>query len=82
MAAYRWVYDSRHLQARQSSVGSFGYPLPFLDYQYDTAPSCRRRGIVVSGVRRMHLHEEVNPRRAQLVHGWVTVFGRVHHLGM
>ena len=38
-----------------------------------------RRGVVASGVRRMN---EVNPRRARLVHGWVTVFGRVYHLGM
>jgi len=30
-----------------------------------------RRGVVVSGVR-----------RARLVLGWVTVFGRVYHLGM
>jgi len=33
-----------------------------------------RRGVVVSGVRRMN---EVNARRARLVPGWVTVFGRV-----
>jgi len=33
---------------------------------------------VVSGVRRMN---EVNARRARLVPGWVTVFGRVYHLG-
>ena len=38
----------------------------------------RRRGVVVSGVRRMN---EVNARRARLVPGWVTVFGRVYHLG-
>jgi len=38
-----------------------------------------RRGVVVSGVRRMN---EVNARRARLVTGWVTVFGRVYHLGM
>ena len=38
-----------------------------------------RRGVVISGVRRMN---EVNARRAQLVPGWVTVFGRVYHLGM
>jgi len=38
-----------------------------------------RRGAVVSGVRRTN---EVNARRARLVPGWVTVFGRVHHLGM
>jgi len=34
---------------------------------------------MVSGVRRM---SEVNPRRARLVPGWVTVFGRVYHLRM
>ena len=38
-----------------------------------------RRGVVVSGVRRVN---EVNARRARLVPGWVTVFGRVYHLGM
>ena len=38
-----------------------------------------RRCVVVSGVRRMN---EVNVRRARLVPGWVTVFGRVYHLGM
>ena len=37
-----------------------------------------RRGVVVSGVRCMN---EVNPRLARLVLGWVTVFGRVYHLG-
>ena len=37
------------------------------------------RGVVVSGVRRMN---EVNARQARLVLGWVTVFGRVYHLGM
>ena len=36
------------------------------------------RGVVVSGVRRMN---EVNARRARLAHGWVTVSGRVYHLG-
>jgi len=38
-----------------------------------------RRGVVVSGVRRMN---EVNARRTRLVPGWVTVFGRIYHLGM
>jgi len=38
-----------------------------------------RRGVVVSGVRRMN---DVNARRVRLVPGWVTVFGRVYHLGM
>jgi len=50
---------------------------------HDYAALCGRpslwRGVVVSGVRRMN---EVNPRRARLVLGWVTVFGRVYHLGM
>jgi len=38
-----------------------------------------QRGVVVSGFRRMN---EVNACRARLVLGWVTVFGRVHHLSM
>jgi len=38
-----------------------------------------RRGVVVSGVRRMN---EVNPRRARLVLGRVTVFGRLYRLRM
>ena len=38
-----------------------------------------RRGVVVCGVRRMN---EVNARRARLVPRWVTIFGRVYHLGM
>jgi len=38
-----------------------------------------RRGVVVSGVLRMN---EVNACRARLVPGWVTIFGRVYHLGM
>jgi len=39
----------------------------------------QRRGVVVSGVRRVN---EVNARRARLVPGWATVFGRVYHFGM
>jgi len=38
-----------------------------------------RCGVVVSGIHRMN---EVNARRARLVPGWVTIFGRVYHLGM
>jgi len=34
-----------------------------------------------SGKRRSS-HERINARRARLVPGWVTVFGRVCHLGM
>ena len=36
-------------------------------------------GVAYSGVRRMN---EVNARRPRLAPGWVTVFGRVYHLGM
>ena len=39
-----------------------------------------RRGVVVSGVRRMN--DVPSARRARLVPGWVTVFGRVYHLGL
>jgi len=35
-----------------------------------------RHGVVVSGMN------EVNPCRAQLVLGWVTVFEQVYNLGM
>jgi len=38
-----------------------------------------QHGVAVSGVCRMN---EVNPRRAQLVLGWVTVFGWVYYLSM
>jgi len=38
-----------------------------------------KRGVVVSGVRRMN---KVNARRARLLPGSVTIFGRVYHLGM
>ena len=38
-----------------------------------------QRGVVVSGVRRMN---QVNARRARLLLGWVTVFGRVYHFGI
>jgi len=44
-----------------------------------TPEPLRWRGVVVSGVRRMN---EVNARRARLLPGWVTVFGRVYHLDM
>ena len=46
---------------------------------YGHSSTCLRRGVVVSGVRRMN---EVNARQARLVPGRVTVFGRVYRLGM
>ena len=39
----------------------------------------RRKVYMASVVRRMN---EVTLRRARLVLGWVTVFGRVYHHGM
>jgi len=53
--------------------------LPARSVKHTAHLKCWRRGVVVSGVRRMN---EVNARRARLVPGWVTVFGRVYHLGM
>jgi len=59
-------------QYRVGANGNFGWAglLPVIGW---------RRRVVVSGVRRMN---KVNARRARLVPGWVTVFGRVYHLGM
>jgi len=42
-------------------------------------PSGWRRGVMANVVRRMN---EVTLRRARLVLGWVTVFGRVYHHGV
>ena len=39
----------------------------------------QRQGIVASGIRRMN---KVNRRRAQLVLGWLTIFGQVYHHSM
>jgi len=57
-----------------------GIILPnFAEMGHTVATDGWRRGLVVSGVRRMN---EVNARRARLLPGWVTVFGRVYHLDM
>jgi len=45
----------------------------------ETVTVTHMAGGVVSGVRHMN---EVNARRARLVPGWVTVLGRVYHLGI
>ena len=55
------------------------HPTPAYSHTHTHTHGGWRRGVVVSGVRRMN---EVNARRARLVPGWVTVFGRVYHLGM
>ena len=47
--------------------------------KFDKYSPGRRRGVAVSGVRRMN---EANPRRARLVIGRVTVLGRVYHLDL
>jgi len=54
-------------------------PLNMTGPEVCLGPRGWRRGVVISGVRCMN---EVNPHRARLVLGWVTVFGRVYHLGM
>ena len=50
-------------------------------YSNESVLSCdvSRRGVVVSGVSCMN---EVNAHRVRLVPGWMTIFGRVYHLGM
>ena len=71
----RWRLQSdRHRQHRARHV-----PATAARHQDRDILPPWRRGVVVSGVRRMN---EVNARRARLVPGWVTVFGRVYHLGM
>jgi len=62
-------FDPRHCESALNSA---------LRLRWSTF-SCWRRGVVVSGVRRMN---KVNARRARLVPEWVTVFGRVYHLEM
>jgi len=51
-----------------------GYFNAYLLRHHATTRLQRRRGVVASVVRRMN---EVTLRRARLVLGWVTVFGRV-----
>jgi len=74
MAMAECTSPSTRLDARSVSptAGQFTSRRSVIDLRW-------RRGVVVSGVRRMN---DVNARRARLVPGWVTVFGRVCHLGM
>jgi len=47
-----------------------------------TSTNCQtgwQRGVLVTRVRRMN---EVDPRRAWLILGWVTVFGRVYAISV
>ena len=64
---------------RVRATFTFLAPIKLIIAQGPTCLLRWRRGVVVSGVRRTN---EVNPRWARLVLGWVTVFGRVYHLGM
>jgi len=73
-----------HVRAKSRGQRSGGSKVrEKMDGQTDTTDCSTllgwRRGVVVSGVRRMN---EVNARRARLLPGWVTVFARVYHLGM
>ena len=67
-------------KASEAKCGAIGQPAGPVFWEW--VPSWNqgwRRGVVVSGVRRIN---EANASRARLVLGWVTVFGRVYHLGM
>jgi len=95
VAGERHLYDYAQQSTRRQSIerlprpscGTVSIVLPPTNRYTHRANSlvlCRRssywrRGVVVSGVRRMN---EVNARRARLVSGWVTIFGWVYHLGM
>jgi len=65
--------DRRHTYIRAHRNTALPYT------RRDAVINGSRRGVVVSGVRRM---TEVNPRRARLVTGWVTVFGWAYQLAM
>jgi len=69
--------SNRAATGQQTRRGQTGQTDGRTDRQ--TPYRCWRCGAVVSGVRHMN---EVNARRTRLVPGWVTVFGRVYHLGM
>jgi len=64
---------------RVTYVGALERNLQQISFILHNSDTGWRRGMVVSGIRRMN---EVNARRARLVPGWVTVFGRVYHIGM
>ena len=78
--------DSQQSQYSLSPTQGYFVHAPNSANHYATPPVARRtprlgwrHGVLVSGVRRLN---EVNARRARLVLGWVTVFGRVYRLGM
>jgi len=73
MMAQNEQTTEEHSMLEQQSPGRLDHPALCVVW------TVWRRGIVVSGVCRMN---EVNARRARLVPGWVTVFGRVYRLGM
>ena len=68
------------LQAsRKWAAARLSGPVAAVDVSFcalDFEKAYLRRGVVVSGVRRMN---KVNPRWVRLVLGWVTVFGRAYH---
>jgi len=68
------MWYGRGLYRWQGPRGDTGPPGPPGNYTTTVSNTSSTVGGVVSGVCRMN---EVNARRARLVPGWVTVFGRV-----
>ena len=72
--------------SQKSLAKSFNVPFPFEDLRSDSRPSGREScaesgGLVYSG-QRVEFDQRIYRHRARLVLGWVTVCGRVNHLGM
>jgi len=74
-------HSPARLQPTVATVYNIQYNITLCSVLFFSRPRSEgwRRGVVVSGVRRMN---EVNARLVRLVPGWVAVFGRVYHLGM
>ena len=70
----KWTFPQRRVHYVQYQYFLFHVLLIWGGaYAPNAPPPGWRRGVVVSGVRRMN---EVNTRRARLVPGWVTSSGR------
>jgi len=76
---YKTKIIAQHCKSASASRGLRPHKIPTGTLPLDPTDPGWRRGVVVSGVRRMN---EVYARRARLLFGRVTVFGRVCHIGM